>query len=109
MQLMVSQLKELQDRLQQRSARVAVIGVGYAGLPLLCTIAAAGFSTVGIDRDAARVNTPATGTSPIADVSNELLQSLQDRLQFTMSYEVVRHCDISIICVPTPLKDQQPD
>jgi UDP-N-acetyl-D-glucosamine dehydrogenase len=109
MQSMVSQVKELQDRLQQRRARVAVIGLGYAGLPLLCTIAAAGFSTVGIDRDAARVNTLATGTSPIADVPDELLQRLQDRLQFTVSYEVVRHCDISIICVPTPLKDQQPD
>lgn len=109
MQSMVSQVKELQDRLQQRRARVAVIGLGYAGLPLLCTIAAAGFSTVGIDRDAARVNILATGTSPIADVPDELLQRLQDRLQFTVSYEVVRHCDISIICVPTPLKDQQPD
>jgi UDP-N-acetyl-D-glucosamine dehydrogenase len=109
MQSMVSQVKELQDRLQQRRARVAVIGLGYAGLPLLCTIAAAGFSTVGIDRDAARVNNLATGTSPITDVPDELLQRLQDRLQFTVSYEVVRHCDISIICVPTPLKDQQPD
>jgi UDP-N-acetyl-D-glucosamine dehydrogenase len=109
MQSMVSQVKELRDRLQQRRARVAVIGLGYAGLPLLCTIAAAGFSTIGIDRDAARVNTLATGTSPIADVSDELLRRLQDRLQFTVSYEVVRHCDISIICVPTPLKDQQPD
>ncbi len=109
MQQMISQVKVLQDRIQQRTARVVVIGLGYAGLPLLCAIAEAGFSTVGIDKDARRVNTLAAGASPIADVPYELLHSLQDRLQFTMSYEAVRHCDISIICVPTPLKDQQPD
>lgn len=106
---LVSQFKMLQDRLQQRTARVAVIGLGYAGLPLLCAIAGSGFSTVGIDKDARRVDALATGTSPIADVPDELIHNLHDRLQFTMSYEAVRHCDVSIICVPTPLKDQQPD
>ncbi len=104
-----SNVQELQNRLLQRSARIAVIGLGYAGLPLLCNIALAGFSTVGVDKDKNRVHLLEDNISPFPDVSNDLLHQIEDRTSFTDSYAVIQQCDVSIICVPTPLKDQYPD
>jgi UDP-N-acetyl-D-glucosamine dehydrogenase len=65
---------DLLERIKTRQARVAVIGLGYVGLPLAVAYAESGFHVTGIDIDARRVDTLNAGRSPIADVPAERLQ-----------------------------------
>ena len=109
MQSATSHMTDLRTRLEQKCATIAVIGLGYAGFPLFCEIARAGFRAVGIDKDKHRIQMLREGVPPFPDVSDNLLSDLRDRLVFTDSYDIIRECDVSIICVPTPLKDQYPD
>ena len=66
----------LLQRIKTRQATVAVIGLGYVGLPLAVAYAEAGFHVTGIDIDARRVDTLNSGWSPIADIPSERLRPL---------------------------------
>ena len=104
--------KQLIDRLQARSARLAIIGQGYVGLPLAAEFARAGFTVTGLDTDIERVDTLNQGRSPSPDLSGKDLQALiqAGRYQATTDYSVIEESDAVIICVPTPLrKSKDPD
>jgi UDP-N-acetyl-D-glucosamine dehydrogenase len=100
-------MNELLARLETRQARVAVIGLGYVGLPLAVAVAQAGLSVVGIDRDARRVSEIAAGRSPIEDVDSATLEDLlaQGRLKATTDYGRAAEADAAIIAVPTPIDE----
>jgi UDP-N-acetyl-D-glucosamine dehydrogenase len=85
---------------------VAVIGLGYVGLPLACVLAHSGFRVTGVDLDPAKTEAVARGESYIPDVSSEDLHDLRDagRLEATTDFSVVAGCDAVSICVPTPLR-----
>jgi UDP-N-acetyl-D-glucosamine dehydrogenase len=103
---------ELLGKIIERQAVVGVIGLGYVGLPLAVEFARAGFRTVGIDVDAARVGQVRSGRSYIPDVSTETVQALVERekLTATPDFTSLRDTDAVIICVPTPLrKTKEPD
>ncbi len=102
----------LQERLESRSATVAVVGLGYVGLPLAVAFCRAGFAVLGVDADRARVERVARGDSPVEDVSGpELLSGLASRrLRVTDAAEALAGADAIVICVPTPLsKSREPD
>lgn len=106
------QASALGQCIDDRTAVIAVIGLGYTGLPLATAFADAGFDTVGIDIDPVRVDAVNAGQSHTSDVSNADLAALvaSGRLRATTAYEVLHDVDISIISVPTPLrKSQDPD
>ncbi len=95
-----------------RSARIAVIGQGYVGLPLAVEFARAGFSVVGIDTDLDRVGALQAGQSYTPDLENDDLIALirQGRYEATADFSVLERTDVVIICVPTPLrKSKDPD
>jgi UDP-N-acetyl-D-glucosamine dehydrogenase len=98
-------VSQLLERIESRRATVAVIGLGYVGLPLVVVFAEAGFRVVGIDVDSRKVEALNRGESYIEDIPSERLQSLvaQGRVHATTGYEVLRECDTVSICVPTPL------
>jgi UDP-N-acetyl-D-glucosamine dehydrogenase len=100
-------MNELLARLETRHARVAVVGLGYVGLPLAVAAAQAGLSVIGIDRDARRVVEIAAGRSPIEDVDSATLDGLlaQGRLQATTDYARAAEVDAAIIAVPTPIDE----
>jgi len=103
---------ELIDKIQRREATVAVIGLGYVGLPLAVVQAKAGFKVVGIERKLERVEKVNRGESYIPDVVGvELAEVVRDgRLRATQSFEPIAEVDIITICVPTPLdKNKNPD
>lgn len=106
-------LKEaLLQKIAQRSARVAVIGMGYVGLPLSVCVAKVGFQVTGIDLNEERVGMINKGQSYINDVTNdELAQYTTDQqLSAVTDFSVLADMDIIIICVPTPLtKNLDPD
>jgi UDP-N-acetyl-D-glucosamine dehydrogenase len=108
----VSNQNLLEQRLRDQSATIAVIGLGYVGLPLATACVRAGFSTIGIDVDPDRIATINRGESGLTDLPDETIQqALQtDRLHAQTQYDVLQSCDVAIICVPTPLnKTKDPD
>jgi UDP-N-acetyl-D-glucosamine dehydrogenase len=101
--------RALRERLERRHATVGVVGLGYVGLPLLVNLVRAGFDGVGVDLDPTRAQALAEGRSYIEDVPNEVLADLRPRLRASTSFEELAGCDAIAICVPTPLKDHDPD
>jgi UDP-N-acetyl-D-glucosamine dehydrogenase len=102
----------LREKIASRSLRIAIIGLGYVGLPLAVTFAEAGFHVTGIDVDQHKVDLANEGESYIADIASETLQKLMaaGRLHFTTDFSVLEEIDALSICVPTPLrKTRDPD
>ncbi len=102
----------LRELIDQREARVAVIGLGYVGLPLAVELADAGFTVIGLDVDASRVDQLNAGASYISDVKSERLAALVSagRLTATTDPSMLADVDVIDICVPTPLrKTRDPD
>ena len=98
------------ERISARSARVGIIGLGYAGLPLAMAFAEAGFDVVGIDLNADRVQAIAESRSYLVDVPAERYAGVQGKLTSTTDYAMVSSLDALTICVPTPLsKTRTPD
>ncbi|MCL4834136.1 MAG: nucleotide sugar dehydrogenase [Caldilineaceae bacterium] len=128
-------LSEIIAKFTSRQAHVAVIGLGYVGLPLSVILAEAGYRVTGIDLDESKVASINRSESYIEDISSERLgqvigdkrlgtgdwdgpipvpqsplPSPQSLLSATTDYSVLAECDAVSICVPTPLnKTGDPD
>ncbi len=103
---------ELLHKIERRQATVSVVGLGYVGLPLAVAFAQAGFPTIGLDVDTAKVEAVNRGDSYIEDIPSGLLAEVVSggRLRATADYDVLHEADAVLICVPTPLsKTKDPD
>ncbi len=100
---------ELRDKIANRTAHVAVIGLGYVGLPLATAFAKAGFRTIGMEVNQRKVDAVTAGRSYIPDVhDDDLIPHVQSgRLTATSDYDVLREADAIFICVPTPYDAQR--
>lgn len=99
-------------RIEQRSCRVGVIGLGYVGLPLAVTAAARGLTTVGFDIDPAKIERLVAGRSYIEAIDDTRLASVAEAGMFSCTSDLsgIAHCDVVVICVPTPLtRNREPD
>ncbi|MTK11208.1 MAG: nucleotide sugar dehydrogenase [Clostridiaceae bacterium] len=109
----MSQLKdELMLKLENKTAKLGVVGLGYVGLPLAVEKAKAGYEVIGFDVQEQKVQMVNEGLNYIGDVVNEDLQELVKRgkLRATTDFSFVKDVDTVCICVPTPLdKYKQPD
>lgn len=109
---MMEHLSRLLQKIETRQTRVAVIGMGYVGLPLAVVLAEAGHYVVGVDINSERVARLNAGESYIEDVPTARLQPLvaAGALVASDDYAVLAECDAVSICVPTPLrKTREPD
>ena len=109
---MIAWKDSLKRKIEDRSARVHVIGLGYVGLSLAVELARAGFTVRGIDVDLERVASLNHGHSYLVDVPTETLTPFvsSGRLTATTAFDEVGQADALIICVPTPLrKSKEPD
>ena len=98
------------DRIASRTARVGIIGLGYAGLPLAMSFAEAGFNVTGVDLNEERVLSVREKRSYLVDVPEGRYDGLDGHLTATTDYSAVRELDALTICVPTPLsKTRTPD
>jgi len=103
-------LTAFEDRIATRQARVGIVGLGYAGLPLAMSFAEAGFQVTGIDISEERVRAIGEGRSYLVDVPAERYAGLDGRLTATTDPSVISELDAVTICVPTPLsKTRTPD
>jgi len=99
-------------RVERRTARVGVIGLGYTGLPLATEFAKAGYRVTGFEIDEKRVGELNRGRSYIQDVPTREVRDLvrKGTLRATASFDELRRMDAIDICVPTPLrKTKDPD
>ena len=101
---------KIMDKLLQ--PKVAVIGLGYVGLPLSLQFACSGVSVIGLDIDQEKVNALNSGHSYIKHVPAERIAEQVAELRLTAStdFSRIQEVDAAIICVPTPLnKNREPD
>src|SRR5436190_12429453 len=99
-------LDQLKSKIQQRHARVGIIGLGYVGLPLAVLYSEQRFPVTGFDIDQKKVETLAQGGSYIFRISPEEIQAAKGSgFNATSDYARITEMDAIIICVPTPLNE----
>ncbi|MBI5964507.1 MAG: nucleotide sugar dehydrogenase [Chloroflexi bacterium] len=94
------------EKLQNKSAKIAILGLGYVGLPLAVVFGEAGFKVTGIDPDTRKVDSLNGGVSYIPDVTTESVAKLitAGLLTATTDFSILKEMDAVSICVPTPLR-----
>ncbi len=98
--------------LREKSATVAIVGMGYVGVPLTCAFVEAGIKTIGLDTDKSRVADLQAGRPYIGHLDDTVFQRLAASAGFeaTTRPQALGDADVVVICVPTPLdEDHVPD
>lgn len=90
---------------------VVVVGQGYVGLPVAIRAVEVGYTVVGVDVDAPRIQSLREGISYVDDISNEQLRAALDsgRYRPTTDYDDTADFGVAVITVPTPLRESLPD
>ena len=93
-------------KLQDKTAEIAILGLGYVGLPLAVVFGEAGFNVTGVDPDTRKVDSLKKGVSYIPDVKTETIAALvaSGCLKATTDFSILKQMDAVSICVPTPLR-----
>ena len=108
----MSTYSDLLQKIENRSARIGIIGLGYVGLPLATRAGRVGFNVLGFDVSAEKIASLNAGVSYIGDVASAEVADMRERgrLAATSDFARLESCDIAIICVPTPLNStRDPD
>ncbi len=105
-------MQKLKDLIKTKKAKIAILGLGYVGLPLAIEFAKKGFQVFGLDSQKQKVDLINQGKSYIEDIKDEELSQIlgKENLKVTQDYNILGEVDIIIICVPTPLTShKEPD
>lgn len=100
------------EKINNKSAKVGIIGMGYVGLPLALEFAEKGFLTVGFDIDEKKIPVLNSGNSYINHIKKEKIKKVVDSKKFlaTSDFSKLTEMDVILICVPTPLNEhREPD
>ena len=102
----------LLEMIQERTARIGIIGLGYVGLPLAIHFGQKGFNVIGFDLDARKIDKILHGESYIKHIPADTIREMTNAKQFdvTIDFSRLSEADCILICVPTPLSDKmEPD
>lgn len=105
-------IDELKRRIDDRSAVIGVIGLGYVGLPIVLETTRSQFRTIGFDIDEKKIEALQAGESYIHHIPSDAIQNLvrSGLFEATCDYQRLRDVDAILICVPTPLDEfREPD
>ncbi len=96
----------LKNKIKQKNIKIAVVGLGYVGLPLAIEFAKKGFSVLGVDLDKDRIEGIRRKESYITDISTPQLRKavLSGNFKAEGHFNSLKSMDVVLICVPTPLK-----
>jgi len=104
--------KEILQKIEQKTAVIGVIGLGYVGLPLILCFAEKGFTSIGLDIDLKKTEALMSGKSYIKHIQPERIQKgvKSGFFSATTDFSKAKECDAVLIAVPTPLsKNREPD
>jgi len=102
----------LLKKINNKSAVVGIIGLGYVGLPLALTFAEKGFKVIGFDIDESKIPILSKGKSYIKHIPNNRIKQsvISKKFEASSNFSLLASCDCILICVPTPLNDNhEPD
>ncbi len=85
---------------------IGVVGLGYVGIPVAVAFARR-FPVIAYDINPERVAQLARGIDPTNSVSNQALQTVQHRIQWTTNPEALRQCSVILVTVPTPVTSER--
>jgi UDP-N-acetyl-D-glucosamine dehydrogenase len=104
-------MSSLFTKLENKSAIIGIVGMGYVGLPLMLRYAEEGFRSIGFDIDMEKVNKLNEGKSYIKHISaDDIKKAKSKNFYATNDFSKISEVDAIIICVPTPLnKYREPD
>lgn len=98
--------KELAKGIDAKKARIAIVGLGYVGLPIALEFVNKGFFVHGLDNNRRRIESLIKRTSYISDISSDKLKTALNSRRFhpTTEQSVLKESEVIIVCVPTPLR-----
>jgi UDP-N-acetyl-D-glucosamine dehydrogenase len=108
----MTQYQLIRDKIQNNTALVGIIGLGYVGLPLAHALHQGGLPVLGFDIDQSKIDALKQGRNYLIHLGDEMTQDLAKSGRFSATTDFARlgECDAVIVCVPTPLgKHQEPD
>jgi UDP-N-acetyl-D-glucosamine dehydrogenase len=102
----MSTKEDLIKKFKNKTAKIAILGLGYVGLPLAVVFGEAGYQVTGVDPDKRKIDSLVEGKSYIPDVKTEVVAKLvkDGRFTSTTDFSVLKEMDAVSICVPTPLR-----
>ncbi len=97
--------EQLKSRIESREAAIAVVGLGYVGLPLVRLLHGAGFPVVGFDHDSDKIQKLEAGVPYLKHLGAELAETLAASERFTPTGDpqALADADVIVLCVPSPL------
>jgi len=103
--------QKLQKKINNKNAKIGIIGMGYVGIPLGLEFANNGFTVLGFDKDSNRVKDINSGNQVMKHIKQkEMGQFIKNNGSATNDFSKIKNMDCLIICVPTPLDEhEQPD
>ena len=102
----------LLEMIEDKTARIGIIGLGYVGLPLALHFGSKGFQVIGFDLDSKKIDKILHGESYIKHIPADAIREMTDgnRFDVTIDFSRLKETDCILICVPTPLSDKmEPD
>lgn len=99
-------MPSLKKRIETKKARIAIIGLGYVGIPCALSFSKAGYEIIGVDINKSVINNIKNNINPL----NGKKINFKNKIQLSTSYSIIKKADIILICLPTPLtKFKTPD
>lgn len=101
---------ELSTKIFHKKTQIAIIGLGYVGLPLALQFSKKKFNVTGFDIDKIKINKLNKAKSYIKHISDSEIKNYKKRISFTSNFKKISICDVIILCLPTPVtKNFKPD
>ena len=101
---------ELSTKIFNKKSQIAIIGLGYVGLPLALQFSKNKFNVTGFDIDEIKINKLNKAKSYIKHISDKEIKNYKKRIFFTSDFKNISFCDVIILCLPTPVtKNFKPD
>ena len=95
----------LQNKINKKTAKIAVIGLGYVGLPLALQFVKRKFMVIGYDIDVKKIKLLNNNKSYIKHIKSKTIKKSKNRINYTNKISKLNFADIIILCLPTPLKE----
>ena len=100
----------LSNKIDKKTAKIGIVGLGYVGLPLALQFAKKKFNVIGFDIDKNKITFLKKGKSYIKHISNETLEKYKNNVNYQSNFHKINDVNVIILCLPTPLtKKFKPD